>query len=73
MEVEGMSKEDEERFHATHGLYEACWHCHGAGGWHDCGDDCCPCLEPEITDECPECDGEGWLPLPAGRMGWEQP
>ena len=37
-----------------------CWHCHGAGGFHDCGDDCCPCLDKEeITYDCQECQGEG--------------
>lgn len=44
---------------------ECCWHCHGEGGWHDCGEDCCPCLyhdgEPEDQDWfiCPECNGRG--------------
>lgn len=39
---------------------ESCWHCLGEGGFHDCGDDCCCCADPEeITDICPECDGEG--------------
>ena len=39
-----------------------CWYCHGEGGFHDCGEDCCCCADPEeITDVCPECDGEGWL------------
>lgn len=37
-----------------------CDHCQGEGGFHDCGDDCCVCADPdEITDECDECDGEG--------------
>lgn len=39
---------------------EPCWKCMGEGGWHDCGDDCCPCLDKEeITQDCEECDGEG--------------
>lgn len=39
-----------------------CWLCHGEGGFHDCGEDTCCCLDKdEITDDCPECDGEGWL------------
>ncbi len=38
-----------------------CWQCHGEGGWHDCGEDCCPCLDKEEIDErCDECDGKGW-------------
>jgi hypothetical protein len=54
----------------------SCWNCCGAGGWHDCGEDCCPCLDKEeITVDCDECDGEGryWIcpdaenhPAPAG-------
>lgn len=41
-----------------------CWRCHGEGGWHDCGDDTCCCLDPEDPDSddwgaCPECDGTG--------------
>lgn len=40
---------------------EPCWCCHGAGGWHDCGEDCCCCLEPELdlNERCEECGGEG--------------
>lgn len=38
-----------------------CWQCFGDGGWHDCGDDCCPCLDKEeITRDCDECNGQGW-------------
>jgi hypothetical protein len=67
-----VSKEDAARGEGR--LYEACWRCHGWGGWHDCGDDCCPCLDKdEITDECDECDGTGYLPLPAGAWGWDGP
>lgn len=40
---------------------ECCWMCMGEGGWHDCGEDCCPCLDKSINEICPECDGEGWL------------
>jgi hypothetical protein len=39
---------------------EQCWYCHGEGGFHDCGEDCCPCLDKdEITEDCCECDGTG--------------
>ncbi len=38
-----------------------CWHCQGEGGFHDCGEDCCPCLnKEEITVDCEECNGEGY-------------
>jgi DnaJ-class molecular chaperone len=39
---------------------EECWQCHGEGGWHDCGEDVCCCLDKEeITERCPECNGTG--------------
>ena len=44
---------------------DCCWRCHGEGGWHDCGEDCCPCADPEAFDEnwiwCPECNGRSAL------------
>jgi hypothetical protein len=40
---------------------EQCWQCQGEGGFHDCGEDCCCCLDKEeITDECSECEGRGF-------------
>jgi hypothetical protein len=24
-----------------------CWLCWGRGGFHDCGEDCCPCFDKE--------------------------
>lgn len=40
---------------------ESCWQCHGEGGWHDCGEDCCCCLvKDEITVDCDVCDGDGY-------------
>lgn len=39
-----------------------CWACHGEGGFHDCGEDCCCCLDKdEITETCEECGGSGVL------------
>ena len=44
------------------GDQEACWYCHGDGGFHECGEDCCCCLDKEeITEVCPECHGSGLL------------
>lgn len=44
-----------------------CWQCGGEGygdDFHDCGEDCCCCLDPE-PGECPECNGAGgWLECP---------
>jgi hypothetical protein len=39
--------------------WEQCWQCHGEGGFHDCGEDCCPCLEPDLNETCEECGGRG--------------
>lgn len=40
--------------------WEDCWHCGGEGGFHDCGEDCCCCLDKEeITHDCQECHGDG--------------
>ena len=46
---------------------ESCWHCLGDGGFHNCGEDTCVCLDPEELNEiCDECDGEGaYLVCPA--------
>ena len=39
---------------------ESCYQCMGAGGFHDCGEDTCCCLDPdEITNICEVCEGEG--------------
>lgn len=44
------------------GTGETCWACHGEGGSHDCGEDTCCCLDKgEITHECDECQGYGYL------------
>lgn len=40
-----------------------CWNCGGEGyseDFHDCGEDCCCCLNPE-PGRCPECHGKGVL------------
>lgn len=38
-----------------------CWQCFGDGWFHDCGEDCCCCLDPEddLNEPCPECQGRG--------------
>lgn len=42
---------------------ESCYNCHGEGGFHNCGEDCCCCLDKEeITEICPVCGGTGDLP-----------
>jgi hypothetical protein len=65
----------------------SCWECFGEGGWHDCGEDCCCCLDPEINEWCPTCGGDGEYlecpnvphdrprdkkrPAPGGGRGWQ--
>lgn len=38
----------------------------GEGEWHDCGEDCCSCLEPEPNVTCDVCDGTGELGFAEG-------
>lgn len=39
-----------------------CWNCGGTGlSYHDCGEDCCCCAEPENNMRCDICNGKGWL------------
>lgn len=41
------------------GWYD-CWDCGGGGlTYHDCGEDTCACLHPEINVQCDSCTGEG--------------
>ena len=42
------------------GEWVDCWKCGGEGTTgHDCGEDCCCCLEPEDNVICDECGGAG--------------
>jgi len=43
-----------------------CWNCGGEGfSYHDCGEDCCCCLNPEDNVECDICDvNGGWWACP---------
>jgi len=53
---------------------ETCWNCHGEGGWHECGEDTCCCIDPEeITEYCPECDGTGRIVVKRGDEDQEEP
>lgn len=48
-----------------------CWQCGGEGYTdHDCGEDCCCCLNPEPNVRCDECRGKGgWLQCRACYTG----
>lgn len=44
--------------------WRTCWDCGGERyTHHDCGEDCCVCLEPEDSVRCDTCHGKG---------GWKQ-
>lgn len=37
-----------------------CDQCDSEGLWgHDCGEDCCACLDPEPNEPCAQCAGQG--------------
>ena len=44
-------------------VFEECPDCEGIGlGGHDCGEDTCPCINPEDNIDCITCDGKGnWM------------
>lgn len=42
-----------------------CWACGGESGYHDCGEDCCACLDGDaVTEACEACDGRGFIRCP---------
>lgn len=45
--------------------YTECWDCGGEGGYHNCGDDCCPHVNPELETDCDTCGGNGRIECPA--------
>ncbi len=51
-----------------------CWQCFGAGGFHECGEDCCCCLDKDdLNEECDECGGRGGFPCPACGLDVDEP
>lgn len=53
----GSAPEDEAEYDGA-----TCYACGGEGGYHDCGEDCCVCLDKEeITETCEVCGGRGWI------------
>lgn len=56
--------EERDDFDWEDGEWENCWDCGGDGHFHDCGDDTCCCLHPEIDElvTCSTCEGSGgWV------------
>jgi hypothetical protein len=47
-----------------------CYNCHDGYTSHDCGEDCCCCLEPEDNVPCDVCEGRGgwWNCLSSYRL-----
>lgn len=39
--------------------WEDCWNCEDGFSGHDCGEDCCCCIDPEENVVCDICRGEG--------------
>lgn len=61
-EMQGPDEEyDDYDFDGDGRRPETCWHCHGDGGFHECGDDTCACANPELNEVCDECGGSGRL------------
>lgn len=47
-------------------------HCE-EGYYHDCGEDCCSCADPEPDTPCPDCHGQGgWMECTALPHSEEQ-
>lgn len=43
-------------------VYDECEQCGGDGVYgHDCGEDCCCCLDPEDNQDCDVCGGSGYF------------
>lgn len=44
-----------------------CWQCGGEGGFHDCGEDTCACLDKdEVNSHCDVClGGRGYRVCPS--------
>ena len=40
--------------------FVTCWQCGGSGvDGHECGEDCCACIDPEENVPCGACDSRG--------------
>ena len=49
---------------------ELCEQCGGDGVYgHDCGEDCCCCLDPEENEPCDLCGWRGWFKACSGNCG----
>lgn len=47
-----------------------CYNCEEGLSHHNCGEDCCCCLDPELNVTCNICDGEGgWNACPNCNPG----
>ena len=47
---------------------DSCWRCYGAGGFHNCYEDVCCCMDPgSLNEVCGECGGAGYIQTEANR------
>jgi len=51
---------------------ESCHACFGEGGFHDCGEDTCVCLDKSPNIMCEDCNGKGsYLVCPNAEQHWK--
>ena len=63
-----MTRNSARRAAAARVFLETCEHCDGDGVYgHDCGEDCCGCLDPEENEPCDLCGGRGWVKVCSGN------
>jgi hypothetical protein len=66
MQVLGILDECDDCDDDDDGEWWPCWGCDGEGTVHDCGEDVCNCIAPELDDQvtCEECEGRGGSSVP---------
>lgn len=61
-----------QRCHCCSTYTEDCDYCGGEGvSDHDCGEDCCCCLDPEDNVSCDMCRGKGFFTSCIGHCNEE--
>lgn len=60
MQTDEFDDEQDVTYLADGRAWIGCWQCGGEGtNGHDCGEDCCACLDPEENVRCDICNGRG--------------
>ena len=66
-----VSLSDQDCPKCNAGAYERrCDQCEDGLCDHECGEDCCACLNPQLNVRCDECRGKGWL-IWCPVCGWD--